>query len=205
ENARGFKRIDEVGAHCVALLIADPQQEVACHLAIDFEIPNLAARVTQTAGNYICIGCGTEYLTCRVKHGDCPRRQVNKRRNVQRHTVIEESRTTFEQCSVVLGQCQNEAGAWSGVDRIREGVAIEPQAQIQRQPICNGPLVSYEPSGLILIGLESGVCPKLDPLQWIACQPNDFCRREGLPAIVGAVRKFGPGIELVDAKEMMRV
>ena len=101
-------------------------------------------------------------MACRVEHCDCPRGQVNKSWNVQRHTVVEEARASFEHCFAVFGQGQNETNAGSGADRIRNRVAIKAQAQALVVGdgqnwmvwwwVCIACLLLYLPTILVLAG-----------------------------------------------------
>ena len=56
--------------HCIALLVCNPNEQVVEDLAIEFEVPNFTARISQPAGDDVDIGCRGEDLAERIEPDD---------------------------------------------------------------------------------------------------------------------------------------
>src|SRR5215471_19059548 len=122
------------------LLVGKPQEQVAGHFTVEFQVPGSAARVPNGAGKRVLIEGGSRNGVVFAQESDRPIREVGKRRGEQRDAIVEAADAALEQSLRVLGQREQKSCARSRMRRVRDLVMVKAQARAQGETRPNGPL-----------------------------------------------------------------
>ena len=134
-----------------AVLIGDAESEFLEQLPVELDIPGRAARVSERPEDRVRVGTEVSVSPCgpRVNTRTC--RQFGEGGDVQRHAVVEQAASGLEQRPAVASQCKRDPAARSRVSGIGDRIAVEPQPEVDLDPLGGTPLIAGEPGEFILI------------------------------------------------------
>ena len=161
-SQRTSARVHDQGVAGCAILVGHADRQLFKHLPVEFDIPGGAARISELSKDRVRVCGRAQHVPMRPQGQHGTRRELGERGNVQRHAVIEQAASRLEQSSSIASQRKCDARPRSGVRGIGDRIAIEPQPEVDCQPLGRSPLIAGEPGEFILVNGKAGRRSELD-------------------------------------------